>query len=139
MINLTTRPVYPLCRWIGSQMGPEPVWIDREKEILSLLTIEPRSFIPKTVTDEIMYHSFRRSRGSSVSTVSGYGLDDRAISVRSPTEAKEFSSILCVQTGSGAHPASCTMGTGGPFPGVKGGRGRDADRSPLSSAEVVNE
>jgi hypothetical protein len=26
---------------------------------------------------------------------------------------------LCVQTGSGAHPASCTMGTGGPFPGAK--------------------
>jgi hypothetical protein len=24
-----------------------------------------------------------------------------------------FSSNLCVQTGSGAHPASCTMGTGG--------------------------
>jgi hypothetical protein len=28
--------------------------------------------------------------GSSVSIVSGYGLDDRAIEVRSPTEAKEF-------------------------------------------------
>jgi hypothetical protein len=27
-----------------------------------------------------------------------------------------------VQTGSGAHPASCTMGTGS-FPGVKSGRG----------------
>jgi hypothetical protein len=26
---------------------------------------------------------------------------------------------LCVQTGSGAHPASCTMGTGGPLPGGK--------------------
>jgi hypothetical protein len=30
------------------------------------------------------------SRGSSVSTVSGYGLDDRAIEVRSPAEAKGF-------------------------------------------------
>jgi hypothetical protein len=36
---------------------------------------------------------------------------------------KDFSSSLCVQTGSGAHPASCTMGTGGPFSGLKGGRG----------------
>jgi hypothetical protein len=27
--------------------------------------------------------------------------------------------IHCVHTGSGAHPASCTMGTGGPFPGAK--------------------
>jgi hypothetical protein len=44
--------------------------------------------------------------GSSVSIVSGYGLDDRAIEVRSPAEAKDFSSILCVRTGSGAHSAS---------------------------------
>jgi hypothetical protein len=36
--------------------------------------------------------------------VSDYGLDDRAIEVRSPAEAKDFSSILCVQTGSAAHP-----------------------------------
>jgi hypothetical protein len=52
--------------------------------------------------------------------------------VRSPTE--DFSSSLCVQTGSGAHPASCTMGTGDTFPGVKRGRG-----VPSSSAEVENE
>jgi hypothetical protein len=39
--------------------------------------------------------------------------------IRSPTEAKEFSSSLCVQTDSGAHPSSCPMGTGGPFPGEK--------------------
>jgi hypothetical protein len=31
-----------------------------------------------------------RSRGNSVSIVSGYGLDDRAIEVRSPAEAKGF-------------------------------------------------
>jgi hypothetical protein len=58
-----------------------------------------------------------RSRVSSVSIVSDYGLDDRAIGVRSLTVVKEFSCSLCVQTGSGARPASCTMGTGGPFPG----------------------
>jgi hypothetical protein len=56
---------------------------------------------------------------SSVSIVSDYGLDERASGVRSPARAKHFSSSLCVQTGSGAHPASCTMGTGGPFPGGK--------------------
>jgi hypothetical protein len=49
--------------------------------------------------------------GSSVSIVFDYGLDDRAIGVRSPAGAKDFSSILCVQSGSGAHPASSTMGT----------------------------
>jgi hypothetical protein len=77
--------------------------------------------------------------GSSVSIVSDYGLDDRAIGVRSPAGAKEFSSILCVQTGSGAHPASCPMGTGGPFPGAKARPRRDADHLLPSSAEVVNE
>jgi hypothetical protein len=68
--------------------------------------------------------------GSSVSIVSGYGLDDRTIEVQSPAGAKDFSSNLCVQTGSGAHPAFCTMFTGGPFPGAKVRPGRNADLSP---------
>jgi hypothetical protein len=76
--------------------------------------------------------------GSSVS-MSDYGLNDRAIGVRSPAGAKDFSSILCVQTGSGAHPASCTMGTGGPIHWGKARPERDADHSPPSSVEVVNE
>jgi hypothetical protein len=75
----------------------------------------------------------------SGSIVCDYGLDDRAIGVRSPAGAKDFSSILCVQTGSGAHPVSSPMGTGGPFPGGKARPGPDADYSPPSSAEVVNE
>jgi hypothetical protein len=77
--------------------------------------------------------------GSSVSIVSGYGLDNWAIEVRSPAGAKDFFCSLCVQTSSGAHPASCTMGTGGPFPGVKARPGRDTDHTPLSSANVENE
>jgi hypothetical protein len=79
------------------------------------------------------------SRGSSVSIVSYYGLDDRAIEVRFPAGAKEFSSILCVQTGSGAHPASCTVGTGAPFLGAKRGRGVTLTTHPPSSVKVVNE
>jgi hypothetical protein len=78
-----------------------------------------------------------RETGSSVSTVSDYGQDDRAIEVRSPAETKDFSSNLCVQTGSGAHPASCTVGTRGSFPEDKTRPGRDADHSPPSSDEVV--
>jgi hypothetical protein len=61
------------------------------------------------------------------------------IRVRSAAEAKDFFSSLCVQTGSGAHPASCTMGNRGPFPGSKARPERDADHSPPSSAEVVKE
>jgi hypothetical protein len=64
---------------------------------------------------------------------------DWTTGVRSPTEAEDFSSSICVQTGSGARPASCTMGTGGPFPEGKARPRRDADHSPPSSAEVKNE
>jgi hypothetical protein len=67
---------------------------------------------------------------SSVSVMSGYGLDDRMFQVRSQAEVKDFSSSLCVQTGSETHPASSTMGTGGPFPGGKARLGRDGDHSP---------
>jgi hypothetical protein len=103
--------------------------------------------IPFTITGRVVagmktftYLSFNnRSWGSSVSIVSGYRLDAQAIEVRSPAGAKDFSCSLCVQTGSEAHPASCTMGTGGPFPGGKARPGRDADHSPPSSAEVENE
>jgi hypothetical protein len=69
-----------------------------------------------------------RSWGSSVSIVSGYRLDDRAIEVRSPAEIKDFSSILCVQTGYRGYFAE-----GKVLPG------RDDDHSSPSSAEVKNE
>jgi hypothetical protein len=62
--------------------------------------------------------------------VSDYGLDDREIGVRFPAGAEDFSSSLCVQSGSGAQTASCSMGTGGPFPGGKARPGRNADHSP---------
>jgi hypothetical protein len=89
-------------------------------------------------TFDVLYTSVH-SRVSSGSIVSDYGLDNRAIGVRSPAEAKDFSSNLCVQTGSGAHPASCTMGTGSPLPGAKARPGRDTVHSPPSSAEVEYE
>jgi hypothetical protein len=64
---------------------------------------------------------------------------DWTVGVRPPTQAEDFSSNLCVQTGSEAHPASCTVGTGGSFPGGKARPGRDADHSRPSSAEVKKE
>jgi hypothetical protein len=78
-------------------------------------------------------------RVSSVTIVSGYGLDDRAIEVRSSAEAKHVSSSLCVQTGSGTHPDSCPGVPAVLSLGLKRGRGRDADHSPPSSAEVKND
>ena len=41
-----------------------------------------------------------------------------------------------VQTDPGAHPTSCTMGTGS-FPGVKSGRGVTLTPHPISSAAVM--
>jgi hypothetical protein len=102
-------------------------------------TVPCRLYLKSTYKNNLWYDvDFAVSRGSSVTIVSGYGLDDRAIGVRSPAGAKDFSSSLCVQNGSETHPASCTMGTGGPFPGQSTA---GAWRWPLppSSAEVKNE
>jgi hypothetical protein len=76
------------------------------------------------------------SWGSSVSIVSDYRLNSRG---RSQAGAKDFSSSLCFQTSSGAHPASYPMGNGGRFPGGKVRPGRDADHSSPSCAEVKND
>jgi hypothetical protein len=70
------------------------------------------------------------SLGSSVAIMCGYGLDDRTLEVRYAAGAKIISCSFCVQTGFGAHPASCTMDTGGPFPWGKARPGLDADYSP---------
>jgi hypothetical protein len=82
---------------------------------------------------------YKKEPGTSVIIVFGYGLDDQAIGFDPRQRRKELFSSLCVQTGSGVHAASCPMGTGGPFHGVKVRSGRDADHSPRSTAEVENE
>jgi hypothetical protein len=78
------------------------------------------------------------SRGSSGSIVSDYGLDDRC---SIPDRGRGF--FILPPTSRPAlgptKPASCTMGTGGPFPGGKARPGRDADQTPSSSAEAKNE
>jgi hypothetical protein len=68
---------------------------------------------------------------SSVGIATGYELDGPGIEKKIPVGAKFFAHV---QTGPGAHPASCTMGTGS-FPVVKR-PGRGADHPPPSSAEV---
>jgi hypothetical protein len=63
--------------------------------------------------------------GSSVGIATGYGLDGPRIESR---WGARFSAP--VQTGPGAYPASCTMGTGS-FPGVKSGQGVSLAPHPL--------
>jgi hypothetical protein len=70
----------------------------------------------------------------AVGIATGYALDDLEAGVRVPVGSK--SSLLnVVQTGSGVHRTSYTVGTGGSFPGVKRPV-READHSPPTSAEV---
>jgi hypothetical protein len=66
-----------------------------------------------------------REPGNSVSIATGYGLDGPGIESR---WGARFSAP--VQTGPGAHPASCTMGTGS-FPRVEIGRGVTLTPHPL--------
>ena len=71
--------------------------------------------------------------GSSVGIATGYGLEGPGIESR---WGARFSAP--VQTGPGAHPASCAMGTGS-FPRGKVRPKRAADHSPPSSVEVLQE
>ena len=60
---------------------------------------------------------WRCGPGSSVGIAIGYGVDGPGIECRWGRDFPHLS-----RPALGAHPASCTMGTG-PFPGVKSGRG----------------
>jgi hypothetical protein len=62
-------------------------------------------------------YTYFKSRDSSVGIATGYGLDDRGSRFRFPAGAGNFSLHWRVQTGSGAHPTSYPMGTGGCLPG----------------------
>jgi hypothetical protein len=67
--------------------------LDQDKEVLALETphiavrSNTRLVMPERMLFFIMVLS-HRSRRRSVIVVSGYGLDDRAIDVRSPAEAR---------------------------------------------------
>jgi hypothetical protein len=78
-------------------------------------------------------------RGSSVSIVSDHKLETGRSGFDPRQRQKDFSSILCVQVGSEVHPATYQKGSGGSFPADKTQPGRDADHSPPSSSEVMNE
>jgi len=71
--------------------------------------------------------------GSVVGIATGYGLDGPGIESR---WGPRFS--VPVQTGSGAHPASCTMGTGS-FPGAKSRRSVTLTPHPLLVSLVMKE
>jgi hypothetical protein len=59
-----------------------------------------------------------RSRDSLVGIATGYGLDERGGGSSSPGRVKKSSLLHIVQTGSGVHPTSYKMGTGGEAAGA---------------------
>jgi hypothetical protein len=94
-----------------------------------------RSHPTKHGTSHINYETCE-GQWQGLGYVSRYSESLRAGRTRDqiPVGARFF---VLVQTGPGAHPASCTMGTG-PFPGVKR-PGHVIDHPPPSSAEVKKE
>jgi hypothetical protein len=132
------RGVHPLCSrvWKGvyweSGLHMQKVchclyyfhrtWLSKSNFAFLLKTTSSTVMLLFSSQDNILYNICRYtigSWGSSVSIVSDYGPDDQAVGVRFPAETKDFASSLCVQTGSGDHPASYPMGSGVLSLGVK--------------------
>jgi hypothetical protein len=80
-----------------------------------------------------------RSHVSSGSIVSDYGLDDRAIGVRSPAGQRIFPLASVSRPALRPTQPPIQWVPGVLSPGVKARPERDADHSPPSSAEVINE
>ena len=88
---------------------------------------------------EVWLHLFLiRALGKSSGPGSSVAIATELRARRSGIESRWGRDFPPVQTGPGAHPASCKMGTGS-FPGGKVRPGRAADHSPPSSAAVMEE
>ena len=105
----------------GSEQAPKPSFL---VELVHCCVVLGTTFLiawfHRTATTYnilMVLHSPSCGPGSSVGIATGYGLDGPGIESR---WGARFSPP--VQTGPGAHTASCTMDTGS-FPGVKSGRG----------------
>jgi hypothetical protein len=97
-------------------------WDSAEKSISPRFRCRiAKSFICYCAAPSIDTMLHLKSRDSSVGIALGYGLDDRGSRVRFPAGAGNFFLHHRVQNGSGAPPASYSLGTGGggSFPGGK--------------------
>jgi hypothetical protein len=105
-----------------------------------LLFVKDRCYNMKLITELLLYIlAYYRSWGSSVSTVSNYRLEDRAVRVRSPAGVKDFSCGLI--SGPALRPTQHPIQW---VPevlssGVKRGGGVTLTTHPQFTAEVKNE
>jgi hypothetical protein len=83
-----------------------------------LFEIKNHRLLSSDIEDHFASYHDKLSRDSVVGIATGYGLDDWGVEVESRKD-QEFSRLQSVHTGSGAHPTSYPMGTGGSFPGGK--------------------
>jgi hypothetical protein len=81
-----------------------------------LLRVSSIFFAENEKVNLSIHSSNLKSHGSSVGMAAGYGLDDRWVGVAAPVV------LHIIQTGSRAHPASYTVGTGDSFTEGKAAR-----------------
>jgi hypothetical protein len=81
--------------------------------------IASSDFLIREIRRERRVRRKMKAMHSSVGIALGYWLEDRGYGVQFPAGDGNFSLHHRVQNGSGAHPASCSMGTSGCFPGGK--------------------
>jgi hypothetical protein len=108
-----------LCSYLY-RFGPKQFYHSRNEDptwILKLSYHADQTEFKKT------YICMFRNRGSSVGICLTVDWTTGQLRLGPRQRRKDFSSSLCVQTGSGAHPSSCPMSTGGFSQGVKRGRG----------------
>jgi hypothetical protein len=123
------KPTLSTCRTMFQH------WINAESYPVTQLCVNTLPATKVTIiTDGIYFGSLRVNLPTTMLQWFSDWLRAGRYGDRIPVGARFFA---YVQTGPGAHPASCTMGTGC-FPGVKR-PGRGADHPLPPSAEVENE
>jgi hypothetical protein len=147
VVNFTPWPLYPQgkspwCPMDRRLGGPQTFWTRWWRENFPVFVgnrVELYLHSPFTPTWRVAQLKKHRDKFIFLALylALGYGLDDRSSMFRFPAGAGNFSLHHRVQSGSGAHPASCPpMGTRGSFPG---GKAAGAWSWPLTSKRLEDD
>jgi hypothetical protein len=153
VVSFTSQPLYLRGKspryllnrgWVGPRAGVDDV---EKRKFLTLLELELRPpGLPARNQSlyrlsypgswNMIYTIVNKSRDSSISMATVYGLDGRDWIAN---KDKRFSLLHSVQAGPGAHQPSYSRGTGELFPSGVRRQGHEANQSPPSSSEVKND